>query len=635
VNGLLGAKMVIVKYISNAENFVKGYVGNPLSTAIIAAAIAVGSLLTPGCTDEDPADDLVHEECFENLEVRRGCDEDEECGSRKHCSRSRCYYNRCEDREGYYKVEDRCCTDGTEGSIVCIENSHPIHSPYPLDLSWNKDKGLACLDKKIKIYYYDIENVDLQPIVPMSGICPVSIIERESIAWALDFRENSLVTMENYEVVDSVPLPGESPLNLAFAPADTFWYLDGDIGLSRIDMAGKVIDSVRTPDLEMKGMATERAYLWFVGTHDGLSSRILKTSHSGNILNEFNSPADSPVGIAVADSSVWVLDESLRVVIQMTELVSQQAIECYLDSDGDGFGHERTIVSPMKGRCPEGYVKNPFDCDDTNARVHPGMNEVCNGIDDDCNDGVDENLEMNCMYVCPEIGLEIHGKVFCRNGEWTECSANTQCCEYGDIMDRVYCDDNLSLLFVIDNSGSMTGSDGNDHSGMRYNGLNELVDEMEHGDEASIIPFGDRSEVSCEFTSNPGSLDDCVSRARAASVGGGTNIRGALQRAMSHINSASYRKIIVLLTDGEDSYDADSFRQEAERADITLYAMGFGSADEDVLRATVTEDGDYFKIDNAQQIPSGYKTILHSNKIKSWKECDDRGNWQQRYGVCD
>jgi len=34
-----------------------------------------------------------------------------------------------------------------------------------------------------------------------------------------------------------------------------------------------------------------------------------------------------------------------------------------------------------------------IDCDDSNAAVNPGTGEVCNGRDDNCNAGIDENVD--------------------------------------------------------------------------------------------------------------------------------------------------------------------------------------------------------------------------------------------------
>jgi hypothetical protein len=61
----------------------------------------------------------------------------------------------------------------------------------------------------------------------------------------------------------------------------------------------------------------------------------------------------------------------------------------YRDRDGDGFGDPRATQSACTA--PAGYVALGGDCDDTNANVHPGVPELCNGIDDNCDGGIDED----------------------------------------------------------------------------------------------------------------------------------------------------------------------------------------------------------------------------------------------------
>ncbi|MFH1466217.1 MAG: MopE-related protein [Pseudomonadota bacterium] len=61
----------------------------------------------------------------------------------------------------------------------------------------------------------------------------------------------------------------------------------------------------------------------------------------------------------------------------------------YADADGDGFGDPGAAAQACEQ--PSGYLADASDCDDTNAAVNPAAAEVCNGIDDDCDDVYDEN----------------------------------------------------------------------------------------------------------------------------------------------------------------------------------------------------------------------------------------------------
>jgi hypothetical protein len=62
----------------------------------------------------------------------------------------------------------------------------------------------------------------------------------------------------------------------------------------------------------------------------------------------------------------------------------------YADSDGDGFG-DRDVTAEV---CTQlsGYVIIGTDCDDDDAGVYPGADEVCDGVDNDCNGTADEGV---------------------------------------------------------------------------------------------------------------------------------------------------------------------------------------------------------------------------------------------------
>jgi hypothetical protein len=62
----------------------------------------------------------------------------------------------------------------------------------------------------------------------------------------------------------------------------------------------------------------------------------------------------------------------------------------YVDMDGDGVG-----AGEAHEGCPsDGLVTASGDCSPENALVFPGADEVCNGIDDNCNEDVDEGVSM-------------------------------------------------------------------------------------------------------------------------------------------------------------------------------------------------------------------------------------------------
>lgn len=66
----------------------------------------------------------------------------------------------------------------------------------------------------------------------------------------------------------------------------------------------------------------------------------------------------------------------------------------YLDADGDGYGDPS--VSQQGCVAPAGYVEDHTDCDDTDAGVNPGAEEVCDGKDNNCSGTVDDGGASMC-----------------------------------------------------------------------------------------------------------------------------------------------------------------------------------------------------------------------------------------------
>ncbi|MCB9741180.1 MAG: FG-GAP repeat protein [Alphaproteobacteria bacterium] len=60
----------------------------------------------------------------------------------------------------------------------------------------------------------------------------------------------------------------------------------------------------------------------------------------------------------------------------------------YLDEDGDGQG---LVDTPADAESCESAVSNLDDCDDTRADVYLGAPEVCDGVDNDCDQNADED----------------------------------------------------------------------------------------------------------------------------------------------------------------------------------------------------------------------------------------------------
>ncbi|MBN2800878.1 MAG: hypothetical protein JXX28_17205 [Deltaproteobacteria bacterium] len=72
--------------------------------------------------------------------------------------------------------------------------------------------------------------------------------------------------------------------------------------------------------------------------------------------------------------------------------VDEEAIDApvwYADLDGDG--HAGEVLTVIACEAPEGSLATADDCDDLDASAFPGGEEVCDGVDNDCDGAVDDD----------------------------------------------------------------------------------------------------------------------------------------------------------------------------------------------------------------------------------------------------
>jgi len=148
------------------------------------------------------------------------------------------------------------------------------------------------------------------------------------------------------------------------------------------------------------------------GGVDGSNSGNIAVTITGRVLDSSNEPVADATVIILSGPVITTTDQQgyfsaeveqgqheLKVAINGTvvcrtsfetemagiyELEDLRPNSWYSDKDGDGFGAADDYV--IDDSLPLGFVENDNDCNDSDAAVNPGVDEVKNnGVDDDCN----------------------------------------------------------------------------------------------------------------------------------------------------------------------------------------------------------------------------------------------------------
>lgn len=147
----------------------------------------------------------------------------------------------------------------------------------------------------------------------------------------------------------------------------------------------------------------------------------------------------------------------------------------------------------------------------------------------------------------------------------------------------------VSWALVLDRSGSMM-----DMMSDVYDAALHVIDEGTTRDETFIVTFNKQSELVIDFTSDRHRLENSILGLRAE---GETALFDAVEYALDRLERARYRKkVLVVVTDGEDNASRLKFRELIERAEeeeTVIYTVGmFGSMGSSSLMGMARYDRD-------------------------------------------
>ncbi len=108
----------------------------------------------------------------------------------------------------------------------------------------------------------------------------------------------------------------------------------------------------------------------------------------------------------------------------------------FKDEDGDGYGNEDKWKEST-GPAPVGYILQGGDCNDKNANIHPGVAELPNGKDDNCDGQIDEGLPVYTYF------RDADGDGYGNEDKWKESTGPASA---GYVLQGGDCNDNNATI---------------------------------------------------------------------------------------------------------------------------------------------------------------------------------------------
>jgi parallel beta-helix repeat protein len=201
----------------------------------------------------------------------------------------------------------------------------------------------------------------------------------------------------------------------------------------------------------------------------------------------------------------------------------------YKDFDGDGYSDGATLT--QCDRSDNYYLSTELaatsgDCDDDIAKINPGVAEICDGVNNDCDDDIDEECDNDGDDYCDSRMTVVGKPVVCPHGKG-DCNDEVAAIHPGmaEVCDGV--DNNCAG--GIDEGGNILCADGNLCNGTETcNGISECqagtalnCNDTNPCTDDSCDPLS-----GCQYSNNTGSCDDSDACTNGDVCSGGVCVGG-------------------------------------------------------------------------------------------------------------
>jgi Ca-activated chloride channel homolog len=183
----------------------------------------------------------------------------------------------------------------------------------------------------------------------------------------------------------------------------------------------------------------------------------------------------------------------------------------------------------------------------------------------------------------------------------------------------------ISVVLMLDTSASMTGN-----LKLLQESAEQFLIRLMPGDKAKVGAFNDKIELSGHFT---GDRDELVSEVRQLDYGNATRLYDAAAMSIDELAPLEGRRVLVILTDGEDTSSRIGFGTVMDRArseDVMIYAIGLASdyfdgarmvrskPDGGLRRLADETGGGYFELKKTSELAPTFTRValeLHSQYV--------------------